>query len=290
MEITNHANLPDAIVQAITNDPYPHGKTGDISATTLIGPPQIRMLKRQHWHELKEDAADRIWSLLGQAVHTILERAETVALTEERLFAEVEGWQVSGQFDRMAYFQEGGRRILQDYKVTSVWSVINGPKQEWIDQLNTLRYLATRNGYPVDRLQVVTILRDWSKNRAKQGGDYPAQQVAVIEIPVWSMAETERYVIERVRLHQAAEDGARIDCTPAERWEKPSTWAVRKPNRKTALRVFDDEQQARELAEQTPGGYIEHRPGESTRCMSYCAVRDFCPQWARMNSNQQEAA
>ena len=41
MNITNHANLPDAIVRAVVNDPYPHEKVGNIGVTRLIGPPQL---------------------------------------------------------------------------------------------------------------------------------------------------------------------------------------------------------------------------------------------------------
>ena len=296
MHITNRANLPDAIVRAVTNDPYPYGKTGDISVTRLIDAPQIRLLTRAHWAEIEEDASERIWALLGQAVHTILERAETQALTEERLFAEIEGWSVSGQFDRLAYFPTQG--LLQDYKVTSAWSVLDGPKPEWVRQLNALRYLATKHGYPVSRLRVVAILRDWSRGKAQAGGNYPAAQVATLEIPVWPMHETDAYLRERVHLHQLAElqqeRGEPVPaCTPEERWEKPATFAVRKSGRKTAVRVLDTEAEAQNLAGTLSGGYVETRPGESVRCADYCAVRRFCAQRARpqlQTSEDQEQA
>lgn len=289
--ITNHANLPDAIVQAVVNDPYPYGKTGDISVTRLIGPPQIRMLERQHRDDIEEDAADRIWALIGQIAHGILERAETVAITEERLFAEVDGWQVSGQFDRLALLPDG---TLQDYKVTSTWAVIDGPKTEWLQQLNTLRYLATRNGYKVEKLQIVAILRDWSKGKARQGGNYPPVQVRVIDVPVWPMARTEDYVRERVRLHQLAETCAETgralpECTSEERWERPTKYAVRKPGRKSAVRLYDDQAAAWRHASEVPNGYVETRAGASIRCADYCPVAEFCAQRA-MTLAQQEAA
>ena len=297
MQITNRANLPDAIVRAVVNDPYPYGKTGDISVTRLIDAPQIRLLTRAHWAEIEEDASERIWALLGQAVHSILERAETQALTEERLFAEIEGWSVSGQFDRLAYFPTQG--LLQDYKVTSAWSVLDGPKPEWVRQLNALRYLATKHGYPVSRLQVVAILRDWSRGKAQAGGNYPQAQVVTLEIPVWPMHETDAYLRERVHLHQLAElqqerGGPGSECTPEERWEKPATFAVRKSGRKTAVRVFDTEAEAQTLAATLSGGYVETRPGASVRCADYCAVRGFCAQRARLQAcgtdEQEEAA
>lgn len=287
MKITNHANLPDAIVQAVINDPYNAGDC-DISVTRLIGPPQIRILEQQHRDEIEEDAADRIWSLVGQIGHGILERAETEAITEERLFCEVDGWRVSGQYDRMVLLPDG---TLQDYKFTSVWAVLNGVKPEWEAQLNLLRYLAEVNGYPpVRQLQIVAILRDWSRSKAKAGGNYPPVQVKILDVPLWTMAEAERYIGERVRLHKAAEEGNVPPCTAAERWERETTYAVKKPGRKSAVRVFGNMEQAQALAGQTQKGYVEIRKGESIRCADYCAVRDFCSQRAAMNGLQEEAA
>ena len=264
--------------------------------TRLIDAPQIRLLTREHWAEIEEDASERIWALLGQAVHTILERAETQALTEERLFAEIEGWSISGQFDRLAYFPTRG--LLQDYKVTSAWSVLDGPRPEWARQLNALRYLATKHGYPVSRLQVVAILRDWSRGKALSGGNYPQAHVVTLEVPVWPMHQTDTYLRERVHLHRLAEyqqarGGAMPECTPEERWERLPTFAVRKAGRKTAVRVFDTEAEAQALAATLSGGYVEIRPGASVRCADYCAVRGFCAQRARLQeigSDEQEQA
>ena len=296
MQITNNANLRDAIVRAVVNDPYPTRGTGDISVTRLIGPPQIRILERRHRDELTEDASDRIWALVGQVAHGILERAESVAITEERLFAELEGWTLSGQFDRLALLPDGR---LQDYKVTSGWACLDGPKPEWTAQLNALRWLAAINDYPgIERLEIVAILRDWSRGKAKAGGNYPSQQVRVLPVPLWSLAQTRDYLIDRVHLHQLAETCVRTGralpaCTDAERWARPTTWAVRKPGRVSALRVFDNAADAADLAARTPGGTVETRPGESVRCADYCAVSAFCPQWAALQPaprQQEEAA
>ncbi len=295
MKITNKAGLPDAIVQAVRNDPYPTTGTGDISATRLIGPPQQRILTRQHWDEIEEDAIDRVWALMGQVAHGILERAETLAFTEDRLFASIEGWNVSGQFDRMLYLWDQSAYLMQDYKLTSVWAVLGGAKPEWIAQLNILRYLAIRNGYPVDRLQIVAILRDWSRGKARQGGNYPRQQVQVIDVPTWSVEDTEGYIRERVQLHQLADKlstqgRALPQCTEADRWAKPDVYAVRKPGRKTAVKLFtNQESAARHITEKAiPSGYIEIRRGESIRCADYCAAAPFCSQWAQIRQVQEE--
>ena len=71
--ITNKHGLPQSIVDAVANDPYVGG--GDISATKLIDAPQIMQLTRQHKDQITVDVSDRVWSLFGQAIHTMLERA-----------------------------------------------------------------------------------------------------------------------------------------------------------------------------------------------------------------------
>jgi len=295
MRITNEAGLPDALVAAITNDPYPTSKIGDISATRLIDAPRVRVLTKRHGAEITEDASDRIWALLGQSVHAILERAHTVfeqSVVERRLFAEVEHWTVSGQFDRLGLL-EGG--VLQDYKTTSVWSVIHGPKPEWEAQLNVLAFLAKCNGIPVARLEIVAILRDWSRGKAKAGGNYPSHQVKVMEIPLWSDTQSADYVAHRVRLHQSAEalpDDDLPECTPAERWQGADVFAVKKPGRKSAVKLHDTAEAAEAHAAELGGAhFVEHRPGVSVRCADYCPVSAFCNQYQAEQANiHQEAA
>lgn len=295
MNITNNAGLPAALVEAITADPYPAGKTGDISCTRLIDAPRIRVLTQRHGKDITEDCSTRIWSLLGQSVHTILERAHTVfepAIVERRLFSEMQGWQVSGVFDRLGLLEGGA--TLQDYKCTSVWSVIRGPKPEWENQLNVLAWLAARNRIKVSRLEIVAILRDWSRGKAKAGGDYPAHQVKVLPVPMWDKARANAYITERVRLHQAAEllaDDDLPECTALERWQGADVFAVKKPGRKSAVKLHDTaEAAAAHVAELGGAHYVEHRPGQSVRCADYCPVSSFCNQWAAEQARQAEAA
>ena len=115
MNLTNLLGLPDAFVAAVKNDPYTGG--GDISATKLIDSPQRRVLYGKYKDFVVEDVSDRVWAVMGQAVHTVLERAGTSALVEERLFMEVNGWKLSGQFDRLHVAD----KTIQDWKVTTTY-------------------------------------------------------------------------------------------------------------------------------------------------------------------------
>jgi hypothetical protein len=74
MKISNRLGLPQAIVDAVSNDDYDRGEA-DISVTGLLAPPRQQALLEAHADDLVEDAADRLWSLFGQVGHGILERA-----------------------------------------------------------------------------------------------------------------------------------------------------------------------------------------------------------------------
>lgn len=276
--LTNKLNLPRSIVAAVTNDPYTKGKS-DISVTTLIQPPYLRQL-RESGVELVEDVSDRIWSLLGQSVHTVLERAypegSTDAIVEQRMYAHVNGWVVSGQMDVI----EGG--ILNDFKVTSVWSAKG--KKEWEEQLNLLAYLANEEykasgdeRYIVKGLQIIAIFRDWVQSKAEfDSGDYPKAQVGVIQIPLWTPERQAEFMLERVRLHQMETPPP---CTDEERWKTEDVYALKKDGRKSAVKLYSDLTEAENaMTAAGKGHFVEFRKGEYRRCASYCNVAHACPQ------------
>lgn len=266
--LTNIHALPAAIVAAVQNDPYTGG--GDISVTKLIDAPQRRVLWAKHQDRIVEDVSERIWALLGQAVHHILERADTGAKVEERLYAEVEGWMLSGQFDRLHL----GEKTLQDYKVTTVYK--KDGSETWTQQLNVLRWLAHQNGYEVEKLEIVGIFRDWRKTDMQRKSDYPPAPVHVIPVEVWPLDVTEVFIRDRIHKHQAARGGLFTPCTAEERWYSGTTYAVIKPGNKKALRVWDEPPAE---ADVPPGYVVQERPGEYKRCLHYCEVAAFCPQW-----------
>lgn len=271
MNLTNLHGLPDALVHAVRNDPYQGG--GDISVTKLIDSPQKRVLAKRYRDVVVEDVSERIWSLMGQAVHTVLERAQTSAVVEKRLFADVDGWTLSGQFDRV-HLEDG---VMQDWKVCSTYKADGD--ESWTRQLNVLRWLASQNGIEVNRLQVVAIFRDWKRSEAMRKSDYPQQAVKVIEIPVWDIKETLTYVGERVSLHRQAEASPPPPCTDEERWYSGTVYALMKTGGKRAIRLSPVRD---ELGQPDPGYEIVERKGENRRCAAYCEVAPFCPQYQQI--------
>jgi hypothetical protein len=278
--------LPQPLIAAVMNDPYEDGGA-DISVTRLISPPRQVALAVQYKGsaDVQEDPADRIWSLIGQSVHTILERANVDGIAEKRLWLYCRKWKVSGGFDHLALEPN---LTLSDYKVTSVWKVKAALREqeidEWEQQLNLLAHLARQEGYAIDKLQIVALMRDWRKQeRLRYGAEYPERQVAVIPIPLWSERRAQDFLEERVAIHQAA----RVElpeCTNDERWMRPIQWAAMKKGRKSAVKLFTDKALAEAFVEATREVKQEHltlteRPGEYVRCANYCSVANVCAQW-----------
>lgn len=276
MKLTNNLRLPDVMVRAVSNDSYTKG-AADISVTELLTPPQLRALRIQHREELEEDVSDRIWSLLGQSTHTIIERAgmqSLASMSEVTVMADYDGWKIKGQADHVA-LDEG---TLFDFKVTSVWKVRdNIPAIEWVQQTNIYRRLLQREkGIEIGAIAIIAILRDWSKNEASRTSGYPQAQVVRLDIPLWGEAYTDAFIMERLALHRAA---APEPCSDADRWVKPSKYAVMKRGAQRAVRLFDTAQEAEELASSSAAMYVEYRPGEAVRCQNWCPVSRWCSQW-----------
>ena len=287
MEITNNFGLPEFVVDALTFSTYSRGDS-QISATQLIDSPRIVQLQRQFADEQKKDAVDFLWSRFGTSVHNMFEEslkaAKSDAITEERLFTDWRGWKLSGAIDVQEVHEDGV--IISDFKVTSVWSVIFD-KTSWHDQLNVYAYLVRKaKGQAVKKLQIVTLLRDWSRRKAEQESSYPDAPIIVIDIPLWSDKKQDEYVDSQMQKHIDAEFDATtnqtlIACTAGEMWEKDTVYAVMRKGRKSAIKLFPTELAAEDrLSGLDDTHYIETRVGEKTRCVGdWCGVSQWCDQY-----------
>jgi len=290
LKINNKFNLPPFVVEALTFSDYSKGDS-QISVTQLIDSPRITQLKKKFADQLESDAVDFVWSRFGTSVHTMFEEAIKSsgfdAITEERMFVDLEGWTLSGAVDMQEVHDDGV--IVSDFKVTSVWSVIYD-KTSWHDQLNTYAYLIRKaKGLSVKKLQIVALLRDWQRRKAEEDINYPESPIAIIEIPLWSDDDQDTYIEERMRLHKEADFDNAMDtemrpCTSAEMWEKPTKYAVMKKNRKRAIKLHDDLDEATAMAESLgQDHFVETRVGELTRCNGdWCGVAAFCTQWQNL--------
>lgn len=282
--ITNNFDLPQAIINALHRPTYNKGKS-QISVTQIINSPRIVALRDMHDKDIKVDATDLVWSLFGTAVHHILEQgADETHLTEERIFTEVSGWLFSGAIDSQICHADGTRTV-QDYKVTKAYSVMN-EKVEWEQQLNIYKWLVeTVKKTPVRQLQIVAIVRDWSRHDRLRSESYPQAPVVLIDIPMWENERIEAFVKERIALHQEAFTSSALGedlalCTKEDMWARPAVYAVKKEGRKTAIKLHIDKGEAENQVNTLgKGHYIEFRPEERVRCANFCDVREFCNQW-----------
>ena len=288
MKLTNEFGMPETIMNVIRRPEYNKGKS-NMSVTELLNSPRIVQLKRKHWDDLTEDASSMVWSIFGTAIHKVLEHGKgDNHIVEERIHIELDGMHISGAIDLQEVEPDG--IIVSDYKTVGAWSVLN-EKQDWHNQLNSYAYLVeAAKKVPVKKLQIVAIVRDWSRRDAQNKEGYPKAPIVVIDIPLWPFEHRETYVRQRISLHGDAffemeTDGDMPECTPDEMWERPTSYAVKKDGNVRAKSVHDTREAAdtalaaaTEKAKKGEKFLIEVREGGRTRCESFCQVAPYCQQ------------
>jgi len=291
-EWTNIYNLPEPLARAITNDTYEHNPDPNHYAVhELINPARLTILRRRYADEVTEDVSDGLWRLMGSAVHEVINRAGTErGFQEERLRADFGDLYVTGQADLWEQIEdhaESGqaRGKVTDWKITSVWSIMNTEKEEWEQQVNCYAYLYRVAGFPVTELSVHAVLRDWRPGELKQYGPsrYPVIPFAERVLPVWPQEKVHQFIKSQLKLllsYTNTPDDKLPICSPKDRWTRDECWVIKKKGNKRAERNSKrhSEEEIKELFDTRYGqGYeIEYRPGKNVRCQDYCEVAHFC--------------
>lgn len=346
MQWTNLFKLPQPLAEAIMEDMY-YGKREEgllryceaqglaresvvhFSVGELIKPPRVVTLLRRHKHEVIKDVASEIYRVLGTAVHFLLwsaakrmnERGDKPYYTaEERLFYyfHVQGRVVvvSGEPDLVS-----PEDVIDDYKVTGVWSLLKGVKDEWEKQLNLYAMFRTMAAKVTKGLRICFVLRDWNVNETVQEG-YPPAGAQMAAVSLWPFAEQEAYLKGRIQLHLEYLDDfddELPECSSEEMWEKPDAYAVIRQGGKRAAKVFTSDFALQEARKADPEASsadasahalgeaerdkddrngrlkkgeapydVEHRPGERTKCLRFCDARQFCSQFKEYASTFKE--
>lgn len=302
--VTNRHNAPAPIVRYAKNPHYDSGDS-DYTVTQLIDSPRISILRTQHADEIDDDPYENLFRLIGTAIHSAFERAYLGAeekftyLAEERIYIKCGDTKISGAIDLQTGDESIKGVVIGDYKFTAVYSL--GFQDKWEKQLNLyalLHDVAKPREWPVKRLEVYALLRDWSFRTAKRDRRYPQTPGVTVEIKLWDRDVTETYFHERLAKHEASlfcyeQTGSPLPCTKEEMWEKDSKFAVLSESRITtaenkgtvarAVRLLDSMEEAEEYASDNPDYFVEERPGERTRCENFCEVSRFCNQWKEYN-------
>lgn len=274
MHYTNRNNIPEPVASALIPT-YDNGGA-DISVTSLWKPPQMVSLVKKHDDEIYMDIDDNVASFIGTAVHEKIKRHDPSNLKEMRLFANIEGLTLSGEFDR--YTMEAS--TILDYKVTSAKAFMNAThREDWENQLNTYAWLMRQHGEEPKALMAIVFIKDFSRLEAKRNLTYPQQQIHVVPLTLWDNDTATQRITQRVLLHRSNTE----PCTPDEMWMRPGKWAVRKDGRKTAIKLCSSLSEAESfISTQSDKGklYVEERPALYLRCDEYCSAAPFCPQKA----------
>lgn len=290
MRYTNVYNLPAPLENIAKRDDYSKGNA-NISVTTLIDAPQVGLLRRRHDDDIVEDVADRLWSVVGTAIHKVIEiGSEGSVHSEERLFAEVNGWVLSGAIDLQIV--DDDTVDIADWKFTAAYSVLKD-KIEWERQLNCYAWLVeTTKKKHVRDLFVFAFIRDWNRREAERDPSYPQAPIWRVWIKRWTPPERDRYILERVKLHQGAAMAFELGkdlplCSDDERWIRDKPFAVmRRGSNKRAVRLFQTADAAAEFIGDKRDLYIEDRT-DPVRCSgNYCKVAPYCAQWQTMRGER----
>lgn len=283
--LTNRLNLPQPFVNAATSNHKP--TEGRYSVTRTLGGTCEAVLLRRHGDEIEGDVADAVWAVFGSAVHKILEESKETdtQIKENWLSVPINGkYELSGIFD--LYDDETG--TVTDYKTCGT---IKWLKKEFEDyRMQTLMYclMLRKLGFKAHRGEIVMILRDWVKSKARYERGYPSCQVQKIEFEFGEddFIEISKYVdswFAEVAIQEKLPDEELTPCNEAQRWHKNDKWAVMKRGAKRALKLYDSEEEARvrarmENSKAKGNPYrVEHRKGEDTKCELYCSVARWCP-------------
>ena len=284
MKVTNELGLPQAFINALNLEK--HNEKGCYSATTLLKGACETILADRHFDEIEIDVADCVWQIWGTAVHLIFEKAGIEGFTEEKFEVPVSNSKVTGRVDLYDLENE----TVYDWKTASTWKVQFNDFSDWDKQGLIYAWLMKQNGLKVKEIKFVALLKDHSKSKARKDFEYPQKPVVVhtVKATAEALEEIEKYIVSKIKSFEEAEKLADADlpeCTKEERWQDNDKYAVMKEGRKTAIKLFDNKEEAEKNMSALGGTYVEERIAEPKKCQSYCICRDFCPFYQSTLSN-----
>jgi hypothetical protein len=286
MVITNKFNLPQSLVNAVSTER--HNKEGCVSATTLLKSATETILLKRHWDEIEVDASDSIWQVWGTAVHSVFEIQSDNSFKEEEFSVKIGNTTVTGRVDNYDMENE----ILADFKTCSVWKITFNDFEDWYKQGMIYAYLMKKSGLNVKKCQFVALIKDHSISKAKMDSSYPQHPVYTYEFDVTEegLNEIEKFIklkVADLEDNETVSDTELKGCTSEERWSSETKYAVKKPGRKTALKVCDIESEAKAYAEKAGADcFVERREGEDKKCDNYCLVYKWCPYYINKHKGE----
>lgn len=292
MKVTNALSLPEPFVNAVKSD---YRYTPNRYSVTSLGKGYMQLLlERAHENELTAEVADSVWLIFGAAVHKVLEESQETnsQIKEGHLeytFEDI-GMTVSGIFD----LYDDSTGIVTDYKTASTWKVIYDEWDDYRQQLLRYVWLLRANGFSNAKTgQIVALLKDHSKSKAKREMNYPSHPVYIKE---WDFSDEEieqagKDIKNRLSLLKQYQEWTIEDvppCTDEERWFDGDKYAVVEKGKKRAKRVLDSFDDAENYIKEKnlSNAHIEKRAGVDKKCWDYCDVCEWCPHFTNIVCNK----
>lgn len=291
MKITNSQSLPEPFVQAVSRE-YQY-KPKRYSVTEILkGTCQV-MLERRFSSSVEQDVSDMIWLILGTAVHKVLENAQETdeQIKEGKIEIPVgDGYTLSGIFD----LYDSKTKTVTDYKTASCWKVIYDDWEDYRKQLLMYAYMLRKIGFECENGEIVAILKDHSKSKAKFDCNYPQYPVHKVQFHFTEddFKEIEDFInnkFEEIKVAEITPVNNLVECSTNERWATDNKYAVMKKGKKTALKLCSSQEEAMNyIADKNldDNHFIEFRAGENKKCNEYCSVSGLCPFYQRINKGK----
>ncbi len=281
MKIVNLSGIPEVLFNALCANWYGGAfEKRDWSVTQLLKPIRSALLLKRHDDEIEVDAASNFWSMMGSAMHIVLEKGSQDKehlgiLVEKRLGMEILGKSITGGMD----IYNSQEKSVIDFKFQTVfnWIYLEDHIEDLQFQLNAYRLLLINNGYEVDKLQIIFLFRDWREYEVTRFNGYPDTQYKVLNIDIIDTDEMKSIIEKKILEYEKYKDTPDNElpmCTKEERWQKEDTWKIMFKNK--CIKTFYSEEEAEEFVAEKNYGTIKYTHEKPKRCHKYCEGKMFC--------------
>lgn len=322
MKITNNHDIDLSLAVWLLHDEYDFiNEQNYISATRLMRPLRHLILPSRIAVEQREaDVSDFIASALGKSLHDSIEKAwvkgyarslkmmgypddviarvkvnpepgtlkegDIPVYLEQRSIREVvvNGiiFKIGGKFDMVA------QGIVHDNKSTSAYSWVYGGRDDEHQLQGSIYRWLNPEKITEEFIRINYIFTDWQKALARQNPNYPQKRVEVKDIPLLSLEETERWIVNKISLYLKYKDKPEAEipeCTDEELWRSDPKFKYYSDPQKAkepgarSTKNFDTLNEANQFWRVDKGGkgIVITVPGEVKRC-GYCDAFDVCTQ------------
>lgn len=316
-KLTNVKGLPLELALWLGHDEYEHDDSV-ISVTGLLKPIKEIILSQRITDQPPEDVGNMVASRLGTAIHTAIEASwmspkrndilkslgfpkgliDTIRVNpsekdiaaankageditaiylEQRSKKKIDGIVVSGQYDMVV---DGA---VKDVKTTSTYSYGDPVKAgKYVLQGSIYRWLNPKI-ITSELMSILYVFKNWSAAQVQADPKYPANDVLEVKYELLSLADTERYIrnkLQDIRKYIDSPEKAMPECTPEDLWMSASVFKYYKNPAKTArsTKNFDTRIEAnKRFVKDGSVGIVKEIKGTAKACR-YCAAVSICEQ------------